>query len=231
VKCKGPIFTRFARQAAGALGTGFSYSPRVVGRKVDADGLSDWKKNVQSDPTRTSVNLTAYVAPANSAGMVVLVDPFQGADMKRASSLRSSGRAAPMLWRTSMMNIRFVACAAVAIATAMPAAAQVGETVTLHFEQAIPNIPGKSLVAQFVDYAPGGASLPHAHAKSAFIFAYVLSGEIESQVNDEPKRVYRAGESWYETPGSIHRVSRNASTTRRQSCSRSLSSTPTTEKT
>ena len=115
------------------------------------------------------------------------------------------------------MNIRSllgVACAAVAIVTAMPAAAQDrGETVTLHFEQAIPNIPGKSLVAQFVDYAPGGASLSHAHAKSAFIFAYVLSGEIESQVNDEPKRVYRAGESWYETPGSIHRVSRNASTT------------------
>jgi quercetin dioxygenase-like cupin family protein len=32
-------------------------------------------------------------------------------------------------------------------------------------------------------------------------------------VNDEPTRVYRAGESWYETPGSIHRVSRNASKT------------------
>ena len=107
-----------------------------------------------------------------------------------------------------------VACAAVAIASAMPAAAQDrGETITPHFEQAIPNIPGKSLVAQFVDYAPGGASLSHAHAKSAFIFAYVLSGEIESQVNDEPKRVYRAGESWYETPGSTHRVSRNASNT------------------
>jgi quercetin dioxygenase-like cupin family protein len=74
-------------------------------------------------------------------------------------------------------------------------------------------VPGKSLVAQFVDYAPGGASLSHTHAKSAFIFAYVVSGEIESQVNDGPKRVYRAGESWYETPGSVHRVSRNASTT------------------
>jgi quercetin dioxygenase-like cupin family protein len=109
------------------------------------------------------------------------------------------------------MNIRSfigVACAAVAIATAMPAAAQDrGETITLHFEQAMPNIPGKSLVAQFVDYAPGGASLSHTHAKSAFIFAYIVSGEIESQVNDGPKRVYRAGESWYETPGSIHRVS------------------------
>ena len=106
-----------------------------------------------------------------------------------------------------------VACAAVTIATAMPAAAQVGETVMLHFEQAIPNIPSKSLVALFVDYAPGGASPSHTHAKSAFIFAYVVSGEIESQVNDEPKRVYRAGESLFETPGSIHRVSRNASKT------------------
>ena len=116
-----------------------------------------------------------------------------------------------------MMNIRSfigVACAAVAIATAMPAAAQGrGETITPHFEQAIPNIPGKSLVALVLDYAPGGASPSHTHAKSAFIFAYVLSGEIESQVNDGPKRVYRAGKNWYETPGSIHRVSRNASKT------------------
>jgi quercetin dioxygenase-like cupin family protein len=116
-----------------------------------------------------------------------------------------------------MMNIRSfiaVACAAVAIATAMPAAAQDGgETVTTNFEQAIPNIPGKSLVAQVVDYAPGGASPPHTHAKSAFIFAYVVSGQIESQVNDGPKRVYRAGESFYETPGSSHPVSRNASKT------------------
>ena len=104
--------------------------------------------------------------------------------------------------------------AAFAIAVAAPACAHGrGETVTPHFERAIPNIPGKSLVAVVVDYAPGGASLPHTHAKSAFIFAYVVSGTIESQVNDQPKRVYRAGESWYETPGSSHRVSRNASAT------------------
>jgi len=114
------------------------------------------------------------------------------------------------------MNIRSfvgVPCAAVALATALPAAAQDGETVTPYFNQAIPNIPGKSLVTQFVDYTPGGSSASHAHAKSAFVFAYVLSEEIESQVNEELKRVYRACESWYETPGSIHRVSRNASTT------------------
>src|SRR6187549_4184059 len=115
------------------------------------------------------------------------------------------------------MKIRSVigaAFAAIAIATAAPAAAHgVGEKVTPHFEQTIPNIPGKSLVAVVVDYAPGGASPSHTHAKSAFIFAYVVSGKIESQVNDGPKRVYRAGESFFETPGSSHPVSRNASKT------------------
>ena len=112
-----------------------------------------------------------------------------------------------------MTNVRSVACAAVAIATAMPASAQEGETITPHFEQAIPNLPGKSLVAQFVDYAPGGASPSHTHAKSAFIYAYVISGSIESKVNDGETRIYRAGESWSEPPGAIHSISRNASRT------------------
>ena len=67
---------------------------------------------------------------------------------------------------------------------------------TPNFNHAIPNIPGKSLVALVVDYAPGGASRSHTHAKSAFIYAYIVSGAIESQVNDGPKRVYRAGECW-----------------------------------
>jgi quercetin dioxygenase-like cupin family protein len=118
----------------------------------------------------------------------------------------------------TIMRIRSIivaACAAIAIATATPSAARsVGQKVTPHFEQAIPNIPGKSLIAVVVDYAPGGASPSHTHAKSAFIFAYVLSGEIESQVNDGPKKVFRAGESFYETPGSRHPVSRNASRTK-----------------
>lgn len=104
---------------------------------------------------------------------------------------------------------------AFALAVAMPATAHgPGETVTPHFEEAIPNIPGKSLVTLVVDYAPGGSSPAHTHAKSAFIFAHVLSGEIESQVNNGPKRVYRAGQSWSEIPGDSHPVSRNASKTK-----------------
>ncbi|HKT96251.1 MAG TPA: cupin domain-containing protein [Paraburkholderia sp.] len=116
------------------------------------------------------------------------------------------------------MNVRSAlgaACAAFALTLAMPAIAHGdGATVTPNFEHAIPNIPGKSLTAVVVDYAPGGASPPHEHAKSAFIYAYVVSGAIESQVNDGPKRVYHAGESFFEEPSAIHRVSRNASKTR-----------------
>jgi quercetin dioxygenase-like cupin family protein len=101
-----------------------------------------------------------------------------------------------------------------AVAITLPVAAHgTEETVKPNFRHSIPNLPGKSLVAVEVDYPPGAASRPHAHAKSAFIYAYVVSGAIESQVNDGPKRVYRAGESFFEEPGSTHAVSRNASKT------------------
>ncbi|WFU74140.1 cupin domain-containing protein [Bradyrhizobium sp. CB2312] len=87
------------------------------------------------------------------------------------------------------------------------------QTVTKNFEATIPNISGKSLIAVEVDYAPGAASPPHTHAKSAFIYAYVISGAIESKVNDSGTRIYRAGESWSESPGALHSISRNASKT------------------
>lgn len=50
-----------------------------------------------------------------------------------------------------MMNIRsIIAAAGVAIATPAPAQGR-GEVMTANFEHAIPNIPGKSLVAVVVD--------------------------------------------------------------------------------
>ncbi len=113
-------------------------------------------------------------------------------------------------------TIAAAACAALAFTVAGSASAHDGhaETVAPKFDQAIPNIPGKSLVVVEVDYAPGAASPPHTHAKSAFIYAYVLSGEIESKVNDGETRTYKAGDSWSEPPAARHQVSRNASKTK-----------------
>ena len=85
------------------------------------------------------------------------------------------------------------------------------ETVTVAADEPIPNFSGKRLVSHVVDYPPGASSAAHRHAPSAFIYAYVISGEIRSQINGEPARVYRAGEAWFENPGAHHAVSANAS--------------------
>jgi quercetin dioxygenase-like cupin family protein len=76
----------------------------------------------------------------------------------------------------------------------------------------LPNVPGKSLTAVLVRYAPGEASGSHHHAGS--VFAYVLSGAIRSEVSTSgPAKVYQAGESFFEPSGSEHLFSANASAT------------------
>lgn len=112
------------------------------------------------------------------------------------------------------MSLRLLLAATALMLTAPAlAGAAPAETVTPQFMREIPNIPGKSLLAAVVEYPPGGASPAHRHAPSAFIYAYVLSGAIRSQVDTEPARVYRAGESWHELPGAHHAISENASAT------------------
>ena len=110
------------------------------------------------------------------------------------------------------MRTVFVKLALTAIALGVsPGLAQNVEQVKLVFEHVIPNTKGKSMVAVVVTYPPGAKSPAHHHARSAFIYAHVLSGAIRSQVGDEPAKVYQAGEDFYELPGSHHRISENAS--------------------
>ena len=85
--------------------------------------------------------------------------------------------------------------------------------VALKFSRALPNVPGKSMIAVEVTLAPGEVSAPHRHAKSAFIMAYVLSGQILNQVEGEPAKVYKAGETWFENPGAHHIQAVNMSKT------------------
>ena len=85
--------------------------------------------------------------------------------------------------------------------------------VTVVFDHALPNVPGKSMKGVLVEYGPGASSPAHRHPASAFIYATVLEGAIRSQVNDGPVTVYRVGQSWAEQPGDHHSVSANASDT------------------
>ena len=86
------------------------------------------------------------------------------------------------------------------------------ETVQVVASQKLPNVPGKSITAIRVSYAPGGKSGKHHHAGS--VLAFVVSGEIRSENSATgPAKVYKAGESFFEPPGSEHLVSENASAT------------------
>ena len=60
--------------------------------------------------------------------------------------------------------------------------AQDMEQAKVVFEHAIPNIQNKKMVSVLVTYPPGAKSLPHHHAPSSFVYAYVVSGAIRSKV-------------------------------------------------
>jgi quercetin dioxygenase-like cupin family protein len=64
-----------------------------------------------------------------------------------------------------------------------------------------------------VTFEPGQKDTPHRHAGP--VFGYVLEGEYEHAINDEPVRTYRAGDTFYEPSGAVHRVARNPSDTTR----------------
>jgi quercetin dioxygenase-like cupin family protein len=87
-----------------------------------------------------------------------------------------------------------------------------GDAIKPVLSEKLPNVPGKSISTIVVTYAPGGTSKAHRHAGS--VLAYVLSGEIRSENSATgPAKVYKAGEAFFEPPGSEHLISENASKT------------------
>jgi quercetin dioxygenase-like cupin family protein len=117
--------------------------------------------------------------------------------------------------RLLRLTCALVICALIvaALGVQLGIAADKDSKVTLVYEHALPNVPGKSIKGVLVEYGPGGTSSAHTHPKSAFIYATVLEGAIRSSVNDGPAVTYHAGQSFSEMPGDRHSVSENASKT------------------
>ncbi|GMK54943.1 hypothetical protein CspeluHIS016_0115290 [Cutaneotrichosporon spelunceum] len=93
-----------------------------------------------------------------------------------------------------------------------PITKQDGTTTEALFAHTLPNAPTLKTVCLKVTYDPGAFTSRHRHG-NAFVTAVVLSGSLESAVNDEEPKTFNAGDSWTENPGDIHSVSRNASQT------------------
>jgi quercetin dioxygenase-like cupin family protein len=82
-----------------------------------------------------------------------------------------------------------------------------GERVTEVLNE--PSRDGLVVNAVRVDYKPGGFSGSHRHPAGAYV--YVIDGSVVFGIDDRDPIVLEAGDSFYEPPGALHAISRNAS--------------------
>jgi quercetin dioxygenase-like cupin family protein len=104
--------------------------------------------------------------------------------------------------------VALVLVAACATLAAVPAeAADVKELFAID----LADYSGKEGRMIEVSYPPGARDVVHRHDAHAFV--YVLEGQIIMQLKGQPSVTLQAGQTFYEGPGDIHVVGRNASNT------------------
>jgi quercetin dioxygenase-like cupin family protein len=84
--------------------------------------------------------------------------------------------------------------------------------VTQVLSKDLPDIPGKEGLMITVEYPPGGSDPIHRHNADAFV--YMLEGSAVMQVKGGKEVTLTPGQTFYEGPGDIHVVGRNASQTK-----------------
>ena len=84
--------------------------------------------------------------------------------------------------------------------------------ITPLMKQVIADFPGHEVTMITLDIPPGGGSLPHRHP-GHHTFGYVLEGTYKIKLANGPETSLTKGQTFYEAPGQLHAVSRNASDT------------------
>jgi quercetin dioxygenase-like cupin family protein len=74
------------------------------------------------------------------------------------------------------------------------------------------DVMGRVVTVRRTERDPGNGSDPHRHPGS-HTFGYILEGTYEFRLNDGPVQTLKPGDTFYESPNSLHAVSRNASKT------------------
>jgi quercetin dioxygenase-like cupin family protein len=76
--------------------------------------------------------------------------------------------------------------------------------------QTLADIPGREVRITLLDLMPGHASPPHRHPNH-HVFGYIVDGTYAWKIDDGQVKTFKPGEAFYEPPGVLHAVSRNAS--------------------
>jgi quercetin dioxygenase-like cupin family protein len=81
--------------------------------------------------------------------------------------------------------------------------------VTSLMSKELGDLADKEVLMLVVEYPPGNAEPVHRHNAHAFV--YVLEGSIVMQLRGGQEATLTPGQTFYEGPGDIHTVGRNAS--------------------
>ncbi|HEX6435148.1 MAG TPA: cupin domain-containing protein [Gemmatimonadales bacterium] len=84
--------------------------------------------------------------------------------------------------------------------------------VTPLLTKELADLPGKEALMITVEYPPNSKDAVHRHNAHAFV--YVLEGSIVMQVKGGKPVTLTPGQTFYERPGDVHVVGRNASSTK-----------------
>jgi quercetin dioxygenase-like cupin family protein len=115
-----------------------------------------------------------------------------------------------MNWKYLTVAVSIVsALAAVTAALTVQGASPARSRVAI--AQALPRLDGSRLEATLVEvsYDPGGANTPHRHPCP--VIGYMLEGSMRMQVKGQPERIYKPGDTFFESPTDVHVVSANTS--------------------
>jgi quercetin dioxygenase-like cupin family protein len=86
-----------------------------------------------------------------------------------------------------------------------------GKVKVLSEKEIAEKLDGKKTKASTVEVTlePGESGAPHRHPGP--VFGYVIEGEYEWAIDDNPAKTLKAGDTFYEPTGCLHRVSKNPS--------------------
>ncbi len=90
---------------------------------------------------------------------------------------------------------------------AASAAGQESPTLDMLLSQELADMEERDMSVIYLEYPPGTGTGPHRHP--AHTVVYVISGQVESSLDDSAPVIYGAGESWYESPMQLHATFRN----------------------
>ena len=110
------------------------------------------------------------------------------------------------------LKLSLIPFTAVALACAFPgvnatAADDAPVTIVELFKRDHPELADKEIIVKRIELKPGVTDVPHVH--TGMITGYVESGTFDFQIKGEPLKTLKAGDIFFEPPGSHHLVARN----------------------